>query len=41
MFNSNSSFKLVMILAIMVGSFLLYIIYLILFTPNGLVGAFQ
>lgn len=30
-----SQYKLILILAISVGSFLLYLIYLLLFTPNG------
>lgn len=36
--NLNSTYKLIILMAIALGSFLLYIIYLVLFTPNGLVG---
>jgi len=36
--NFNTTFKLIMILAVAVGSLLLYFLYLILFTPNGVLG---
>jgi len=36
--NSLNSFKLIIFMAIALGVFLLYMIYLILFTPSGIVG---
>lgn len=38
--NLGSSFKLIIILAIGVGMLLLYFLYLILFTPNGVLRLF-
>lgn len=38
MFDSQNPIKLILFLGIAVGAVLLYILYLIVFSPNGLVG---
>ncbi len=38
MSNFNTTFKLIMMLAIAVGSLLLYFLYMIIFTPNGVLS---